>query len=455
MKKLLVIIRREYVSRVRTKAFVVTTVLMPLLIVLSGVLPGLLFSIKTGGATRLAVLDETGRLYEPVRESLLAPRRRDTGDDGRAKAGAIPMRGVTPEQREEQMREVTRALGTRYEIEQVSAAGRPRDEIARELNARVLKGELDGYLVLPPDILESNRAEFYSRNTSDILTREQIEDGVSRAVVEQRMRDANIDRERVRQLSREVEIEAAKVRKSGVERDTGGSFGLAMGIGIFIYAALLLYGQVILQAVVEEKTTRISEVLFSSVNAFQLMMGKLIGVSLVGVTQIAIWGVAFAALAGYGVAAAAASGFDFALPSVPLSFVVYSLLFFLVGFLMYATIFVLVGSMVTSEKEAGQAAMPVILLSVMSVYLIFPVIRSPGSTLAFWISIAPFLSPVTMLVRIVTDTPPFWQIALSLAIGVATTVGLTWVAARIYRTGMLMYGKSASIPEVLRWVRRA
>jgi ABC-2 type transport system permease protein len=99
--------------------------------------------------------------------------------------------------------------------------------------------------------------------------------------------------------------------------------------------------------------------------------------------------------------------------------------------------------------------MPVIFLSVLSVYLIFPVIRSPGSSLAFWISIAPFFSPVTMLVRIVTDTPPFWQIALSLGVGCATVVGLTWVAARIYRTGMLMYGKSASIPEVLRWVRRA
>lgn len=459
MKKLLVIIRREYASRVRTKAFVVSTVLMPLLIVVSGVLPGLLFSIKSG-ATRLAVFDETGRLYEPVRESLLAPRRRGRGDersagDGRAPGGTAPMRGVTPEDREAQMREFSRALGTPYEIEPAGADGRARDDIVRGLNARVLKEELDGYLVLPRDIMESNRAELYSRNTSDFITRKQIEAAVSRAVIEQRMRDANIDRERVRELSREVEIEAAKVRESGVERDTGGGFGLAMGIGIFIYAALLLYGQVMLQAVVEEKTTRISEVLFSSVNAFQLMLGKLVGVSLVGLTQIAIWGAAFAGLAGYGAAAAASRGVDFALPSISPLFVVYALLFFLVGFLMYATIFVLVGAMVTSEKEAGQLAMPVIFLSMLSVYMIFPVIRSPNSPLAFWISVAPFFSPVTMLVRIVTDTPPFWQIALSLAVGLATTVGLTWIAARIYRTGMLMYGKSASIPEVLRWVRRA
>ena len=452
MKKLLVIIKREYLSRVRTKAFLISTILMPLLIVASTVLPGLLFSMKSGAATRIAILDETGRLYEPVRESLLAGKR---GEDGRKGGGATPMGGATAEDRERQMNEMSKALGARYELEPVRGDGRPREEIIAELNGRVLKEELDGYLVLPPDILETNRAEFYSRNTSDIITREQIESGLSRAVVEQRMRDANIDKDRVRQLSKEVELEAGKVKESGIERDTGGSFGLAMGIGIFIYAALLLYGQVILQSVVEEKTTRISEVLFSSVNAFQLMMGKLVGVSLVGLTQIAIWGLAFAAFAAYGVAMAAAGGLDFAFPSVPPSFVVYALLFFVVGFMMYATVFVLVGSMVTSEKEAGQMAMPVIFMSVLSVYLIFPVIRSPNSSLAFWISISPFFSPVTMLVRIVTETPPFWQIALSLAIGVLTIIALTWLAARIYRTGMLMYGKSASIPEVLRWVRRA
>ena len=460
MKKLLVIVGREYASRVRTKAFIVSTVMIPLLIVASGVLPGLLFSIKAGDAMRLAVLDETGRLYEPVRESLLAPRRRDRAEErpagGDASAGGpVTVRGTTPEEREAQVREVGRALGPRYQIEPVAEQGRPREDVLGELNARVLREELDGYLVLPRDILETNRAELYSRNTSDIITREQIEDGVSRAVVEQRMRDANIDRERVRELSREVEIEAAKVRASGVERDTGGSFGLALGVGIFIYAALLLYGQVMLQAVIEEKTTRISEVLFSSVNAFQLMLGKLVGVSLVGLTQLAIWGVAFGALAAYGVAMAAAGGFNFKLPSLPALFFVYAVLYFLIGFLMYATIFVLVGAMVTSEKEAGQMAMPLIFASAMSVYLMFPVIRSPGSSLAFWLSIAPFVSPITMLVRIVTDTPPFWQIALSLGVGVATVVGLTWLAGRIYRTGMLMYGKSASIPEVLRWIRRA
>jgi ABC-2 type transport system permease protein len=454
MNKLLVIIGREYGSRVRTKFFVVSTILMPLFIAMTGVLPGLLFSMKTGGATRLAVYDETGRLYEPVRQSLTAERERG-GRGGAAKGGAKTVRGPGSMDRDEQMREMGRAMGARYEVEAVQANGRARAEVLSELNGRVLRDEIDGYVVLPPDIFESNRAEYYSSNTGDLITKNQIVGGVTRGVVEQRMRDANIDGERVRELSREVEVEAQKVKEGGVERDTGGSFGLAMGIGLFIYAALLLYGQVILQSVVEEKTTRIAEVLFSSVNSFQLMLGKLVGVSLVGLTQLAVWGAFLGLFVAYGAAMLAASGVDFALPAVPASFFIYALLFFVVGFMTYATIFVLIGAMVTSEKEAGQMAMPVIFMSVISVYLIFPVIRSPNSPFAFWISIAPFFSPVTMLVRIVTETPPFWQIALALANGVATTLGLTWVAARVYRTGMLMYGKSATIPEMLRWVRRA
>ena len=151
----------------------------------------------------------------------------------------------------------------------------------------------------------------------------------------------------------------------------------------------------------------------------------------------------------------AASGMKFSLPAVPPLFFLYAFAFFIVGFFMYATIFMIVGSMVTTEKEAGQLAMPVIFLSVVSVYMIFPVIRAPNSPLAFWVSISPFFSPVTMLVRIVTETPPFWQIALSLGVGLATILFFTWVAARVYRIGMLMYGKSASLPEVLRWVRQS
>jgi ABC-2 type transport system permease protein len=451
MKKLLVIIRREYLGRLRTKGFVISSVLGPLIMIGFTVVPGLLISMKTGGATKVAVVDLTGKMYENVRASILT-NRSDEGEDAARQNQAAPA-GATPD-REAQMRQMSRTLGANYEVEQVATEGRSIDEIKHELNARVLKGELGVYLVLPEKILDEGRAEYYGRNVSDPIATSQLRQSLNRAVIEQRLREANIDQVRVRQLSKGIEMETTKVSEGGLERDSGGAFGLAMFVGLFIYMAILMYGQVILSSVVEEKTTRVSEVLFSSVKPFHLMLGKLLGVSLVAITQYLIWAVAFGAFALYGVGMLAASGMDVPLPRLPLSFAVYALLFFVVGFLMYATIYLIVAAMVTTEKEASQMAMPVIFLSVISIYLAFPVIRNPNSSFAFWVSIAPFFSPITMLVRIVTETPPFWQIALSLGVGLASILLFIWLAARIYRIGMLMYGKSASLPEVVRWLRQ-
>ena len=134
---------------------------------------------------------------------------------------------------------------------------------------------------------------------------------------------------------------------------------------------------------------------------------------------------------------------------------VYFGLFFLMGYFIYSTVYAVVGSMVTTTQEGGQVAMPVVLLLVAGFFLSFSIIRSPNSSLAFWASMVPFFAPITMLVRIVTETPPLWQILLSLGIGYATVVGLVWVASRIYRIGMLMTGKKATIPEVWRWFKQA
>jgi ABC-2 type transport system permease protein len=455
MNKLLVIIRREYLGRLRTKGFVISSLLGPLIMIGFMVVPGLLISMQTNSATKVAVVDLTGKMYEGVRESILT--RRDKGGNGGGEGGRKnePTPDVAKPGGEAQLREAMQALGGQYEVEQVVAGGRPVEEIKNELNARVRKGELGVYVVLPEKILEEGRAEYYGRNVSDPITTTQLRHSLNRAVVEQRLREANIDQNRVRELSKEITLETMKVSEGGLERDSGGGFALAMFVGLFIYMAILMYGQLILSSVVEEKTTRVSEVLFSSVKPFHLMLGKLVGIALVAITQYLIWAVAFAAFTLYGVSMLAARGMDVPLPRLPLSFAFYGLMFFVLGFLMYATIYLIVAAMVTTEKEASQMALPVILLSVISVYLAFPVIRNPNSSFSFWVSIAPFFSPITMLVRIVTETPPFWQIALSLGLGLATVVFFVWLAARIYRVGMLMYGKSASLPEVVRWLRQS
>jgi ABC-2 type transport system permease protein len=448
MKKILAIIRREYVQGVRGKAFLVSTILAPVFMLVFLVVPGLLIGLKTGGATRVAVVDETGRLYQSLRESILRgadEKKRETADDAsRAIADAGKRR--VPDGKD--------AIETRFEVEEASTQGRSPKEVKEELSRRVLENKLDVYLVLPSDLLQRGEAELYARNTGDMITLSVLEGRLNRAVIEQRMRDENIDQQRVRELSEEVSVSKEKVTATGTRKDDGGSFFFAIGVGTFILIAMMMYGQAILSAVVEEKTTRIVEVLFSSVDAFSLLAGKLVGVSLVALTQFMLWALMLLLIALFGTGAMSMGGMNVTLPAIPPQAYVYALLFFMLGFFVYATIYAVIGSIVTTEKEASQIVVPVSLFPVIAIYLAFPVIRSPGSSFSFWVSMVPFFSPVTMLVRVVTETPPFWQIALSLLIGFATVVLMVWVAARIYRTGMLMYGKRATIPELLRWIRQ-
>jgi ABC-2 type transport system permease protein len=321
------------------------------------------------------------------------------------------------------------------------------------LNERVAGGELDGYVVIPKDVLDRGEAEFYARNVSDVLTRDKLAERISRAVIEQRMIDANIAPDVVRKKNEPVRLKARKAGEGG-QGDSGGAFIMVFVVGFLIYITILMYGQAILGAVVEEKETRIAEMLFSSVKSTTLMIGKLIGVSLVALTQFTIWGVALAVFALYGVGVLMSQGIDTPVPHMNPVWLVWFLLFFLHGYFLYATIYALVGSMVTTVQEGGQMSLPIVFTLVIGFYLAFPVIRSPDSPFAFWISMVPLFSPITMVVRIVTQTPPVWQILLSLFVGFATTGLMIWLAARIYRVGMLMYGKKATIPEVLRWVRQ-
>jgi ABC-2 type transport system permease protein len=266
-----------------------------------------------------------------------------------------------------------------------------------------------------------------------------------------------VKEQNIEALSKSVDLNSYPVNEKGEEgaKDSGAGFVMVFIIAFLIYLTILLYGQVVLGAIVEEKETRIAEILFSSVRSFTLMIGKLIGVSLVAITQLAIWFVAIGLLVVLGSSALTARGYEeINLPHLPPMFILYFFIFFVLGYFIYASIYVLVGSMVTTTQEGGQVAMPVIFLLMAGLYMAFPIIRSPGSPFAVWISMIPFFSPITMIVRIVSQRPPLWQIWVSILIGAATVVLLLWLAARIYRVGMLMYGKKATIPEVMRWVRQ-
>ena len=430
MRKFLAVVKREYLQRVRSKMFIVTTILLPLVMSLFGIVPIVILNINAGSPMRVAVIDDTGKMYEQLNQTVRNDESRQNVNEPRR-----------------------RPLGN-FVLEPVDR-NQSADQTRADLEQRLQSRDLDGYLLLPPDFLTRGQAEFFNRNPGDVISMRALESVLNRAVREQRLIEANVDTRTREELFKPVSLQAVKVGAAGQERDTGGSFSLVFGIGFIMYLSILMYGQVILGAVIEEKETRIAEILFSSVKPFTLMMGKLVGISLVALTQLTIWALAFSAFALYGVNVLASRGLKANIPNIPFSHFIYFGLFFLLGYFIYATIYALVGSMVTTAQEGGQLAMPIILILVISFYLFFPVSRSPDSPFAFWVSMIPFSAPVAMLVRIVTQTPPFWQIALSLLIGFGSVLVIMWIASRVYRVGMLMYGKRASIPEAWRWARQA
>jgi ABC-2 type transport system permease protein len=442
MRKLFAVVKREYIQRVRTKFFVVATILGPLLMAGFTIVPALMFGIKAGGPTHLAIVDQTGKMYERVAKEINSSE----SPDEEPQADRPPPGVKDPKQGPEQ---AGRMMPGSFAVEQVRVDNRSIDDLKRALDARVQNKDLDGYVILPGSLLQNGQPEFHARNTADLFTKGHVENAISRAVRSERLVEANIDEKLIRKASQPVRLRTFEAGSRSGESKGEGSFYLVFGLGLLIYMSVLLYGQFVLGAVIEEKETRIAEILFSSMRSFPLMMGKLIGVSLVALTQLTIWALGFVAISIW------AAGSAIAIPHVSPILFVYFVIYFLMGYFIYATVYAVVGSMVTTTQEGGQLALPVVLMLVAGFYFSFSIIRSPNSSLAFWASMFPFFSPITMLVRIVTETPPFWQILLSLGIGIATSVGLIWLASRIYRVGMLMTGKKATIPEVWRWVRQA
>ena len=186
-------------------------------------------------------------------------------------------------------------------LEEVILRINPRNRSEPTLDQRLRAKEIDGYVILPPDFLDHGQAEFFNRNPGDVISRRMLQSALNRAVREQRLIEAKVDTKTRQGLFKPVAVAGSEDRGGRQERDSGGSFALVFGVGFVMYLAILMYGQVVLGAVIEEKETRIAEILFSSVKPFTLMMGKLVGVSLVALTQLAIWGLAFSVFALYGV----------------------------------------------------------------------------------------------------------------------------------------------------------
>jgi ABC-2 type transport system permease protein len=450
MQKFLAVVKHEYKKVVLKWSFVIGTLLLPFLAACFAVVPMVIFSIK-GEPSRIAVVDPSDKILPRLEQNLSADRM-----VARARQAAKDSMTQIDASQEERMRNSASQFLQEFHLIPYDGGGRSAEEVRTELIGEINRGEINAYLIVPENFTAPDaRFEFRSRKGGDFVANDTFRDALNNAVRSQRLSEANISEERLSELSAPVNFDAKGIDDSGAEKDTDGVFIASFVIGLMIYITLAIYGQQILGAVVEEKETRIAEILFSSATPFQLMMGKLVGVGLAGLTQLSIWVGTAAAFLGF---IALQADFRVLLESVPTIsplMVLYFLVFFLLGFFIYASIFALIGSMVTSVQEGGQFAFPPVMIMLIAFYFCFAVIRDPNSTLSFWVTIAPFMAPITMPVRILAETPPFWQILLSFAVNALAITALVWITGRVYRVGMLMYGKRATIPEVWKWVRQA
>jgi ABC-2 type transport system permease protein len=418
--RLWAVVRREYLERVRSRTFLLTTVLAPVLLGLVLFLPAAMMRGQHGRPLRVAVLDASGALGEAVAESLAQQRM-----DGRA----------------------------RFLVEKP----RPReggDEAAR-LKRDVLTGRLDGYLYLAADALDRSSAEYFGRNVSNLVDLRLMDGAIEEVMVARRLAGQGLDSARVRELTRPLDLKTIRIGASGGEReDRGGSAILSIVLLMMLYSTVIMWGQVVMTSVIEEKTSRVVEVMVSSIPSVQLFAGKLLGVGAAGLTQFLVWAAAMAAI-GLSAAGTAGSLAGFRLPEAGPLVLVAFVVYFLLGYFFYAALFAGIGAAVNTPQEAQTLVFPVFMPLVLGTMCFPLVLQSPDSPLSTVLSLLPPLTPLLMFLRITVLTPPWWQIALSVALTSLSIAGVVWLASRVHRVGILMYGKRPTFPEMLRWVRHS
>jgi ABC-2 type transport system permease protein len=427
---------REYVERVRTKAFMIITVLGPLIFIALFIGPAY-FMARTNKAQRLAIVDLDGRIGPLVEKRLME-------------------KPVAPDPKEELKKA---SSGTRknpyvedtYMIKLVPVAPGQEAAVRASLSGQIKSKDLDAYLWLDKDVVTSGKGDYYARNLADFGGIETAQSAVSNAVTQIRLADKGISQEQVTAALKRVSLRTIKVTESGEKEDKSAiSFIIPFLFTMLLYMTLLLYGVTVMRSVLEEKTSRVFEVLLSSVKPIELMAGKIIGVAAVGLTQFAVWGVMFSAAGGALGAAAAAWELDLSIPPMLL---VYFVIFFIFGYLMFSSMYAAVGACSNSDQEAQQLQMVILPFILVPIIMMQMVVRNPSSPPAVWMSLFPLFTPILMFLRISIEPPPFWQIGLSIVLLMATTAFMIWMCARIYRIGILMYGKRVTLPEIVRWLR--
>ena len=433
MSKILIIIQREFLTRIQKKSFIILTILMPFIIAAVAVAPLLLASIKDDTQHTVMLVDKTLK-YAPLFE-----------DNESYHFVTAPE--VLPEFREE------------------------------DANVKAV-------ILISEDLVENpNALKMYSSEEVPADLQRLTEDILSEKVRADKLASYNVEGLEEIIASAEVNISAQTVKWTDDGGETSSNSGIALGVGFLftfmIYMFVMSYGGMVMQGVMEEKTNRIMEIIVSSVKPFQLMMGKIIGIALVGFVQIAIWGVMLTAIltavsfimgtpevvtpptmmggdaAMQTVVAEAQAGNPITevLGALPiLELLIMFVLYFIGGYLLYASFFAAVGASINAQEDSSQFMMPVILIMIFGLYAALYGAENPDGPLAFYASIFPLTSPIVMMVRIPFGVP-LWQELLSLALLYASAIFIVWMSGRIYRVGILMYGKKPTVKEILKWIR--
>ena len=419
MRQVWVVLRREYLERVKTKGFIFGTIAIPLLMI--GLMAvNILIAVQVASSDReLALVDFTGRIGEEV-------------------AGRLGELG--------------------YDIELMG-----REASLDELDRQVIEDELEGYLVLDDLTLSEGVFSYRAKNSPGGTRVALFESAVNEIALDSYLATISTG-EALRSLIEggRLEFESVLQVEDQAEAEAARRSGIAFGFGgaMFLYITMLLYGAFVLRSVLDEKRNRVVEVVISSITPWRLLLGKVLGVGSMGLTQMGIW----AACAGLLLLVAAPMiapqipGADLARLAefVPGPGVLLLLTaFFLLGYFLYASLFAAVGAMCATEEEAGQAQFPIIMLLIVPFVLQSATLGGGSMKWMDWVALFPFFSPVMMFPRAVEGAVPWWMTGLSLVFMAAALVGTSWVAGRIYRVGILMQGKRPTLRELVRWVREA
>ena len=430
MSKIWIIVKSEFLRRVRSKWFIFITLLAPLLLIAFMALPVVVAVLaEDEGSTRIAVVDETGVLLSHLEE-----------------AETDVFQFVRPTEPDDAVRDAVR------------------------------DGTYDGFLHLPIGLLaEMGEATYYSSAGRGLSLPPRLRSLVGKAVVQQRLAQREVPPDVLEIVNSDVSLRTVKLTDEGEEADnTIANSIVGYIMGFMIYITVLIYGALVMQSVIEDKSSRVVEVMMASVRPFQLLMGKVLGIGAVGLVQMTLWGAIIVGLSlgagsvlslfldpsAFNLPADASQEVllaeaDIALPSISAGLFVWFVLFFLGGYLLFASLYAAVGSAVEQQQDAQALMLPLTFLIILPILFLFSIIENPNAGFSVVLSMIPFFSPILMIVRVAVTEVPFWQVALSYVLLISGFVASIWVSSRIYRVGILMYGKKASLKDMVKWVRYA